>query len=48
MIYQNFETYADSVALLRGLRNHRCGAFAAPLPGLQDNAGRRALAAFAS
>jgi poly(3-hydroxybutyrate) depolymerase len=45
MIYQNFETYADSLAPWRGLANLAAGAFAAPLPGLKHNAGQRAVAA---
>jgi poly(3-hydroxybutyrate) depolymerase len=45
MIYQNFETYADSVAALRGLADLAAGAFATPLPGLRNNAGQRAVAA---
>jgi polyhydroxyalkanoate depolymerase len=45
MIYQNFQTYADTLAPWRGLANMAAAAFAQPLPGISRNALQRAIAA---
>ncbi len=45
MIYQNFQTYADTVAPLRGLANMAAAALAFPLPGISGGAAPRAVAA---
>jgi poly(3-hydroxybutyrate) depolymerase len=45
MIYQNFQTYADSVAPLRGLANLAAAALANPVPGTSRNTVQRAIAA---
>jgi polyhydroxyalkanoate depolymerase len=45
MIYQNFQSYADTVAPLRGLANIAAAAFAHPLPGIPRGAAQRAVGA---
>jgi poly(3-hydroxybutyrate) depolymerase len=45
MIYQNFQTYADTVAPLRSLANMAAAALANPLPGISRGAAQRAVAA---
>ena len=45
MIYQDFQTYADTVAPLRGLANMAAAALANPVPGISRNAVQRVIAA---
>ena len=45
MIYRNFQSYADTVAPLRGLASMAAAALANPLPGISRNAVQRAVGA---
>jgi poly(3-hydroxybutyrate) depolymerase len=45
MIYQNFQTYADTVAPWRGLADMAAAVFGNPVPGISRNAVQRAIAA---
>ena len=45
MFYQNFQTYADAVAPLRGLANMAAAALAHPLPGISRGTVQRAVGA---
>ncbi len=45
MIYRNFQSYADTIAPLRGLASMAAAALANPLPGISRNAVQRAVGA---
>jgi polyhydroxyalkanoate depolymerase len=45
MFYQNFQTYADAVAPLRGIANMAAAALLHPLPGISRNTVQRAVGA---